>query len=82
MIHGGLHGLHGPGWLWLGGKRSRDYLPVFATLNAQSTHHGARPRPKLAPTTGEQINSNQDQIWLGKIVVFVHIVGPDYYGLP
>ena len=34
--------------LWLGGKRSRGYLPDFATLNFQSTHHGARPGPTLA----------------------------------
>ena len=37
-------------WLWLDGKRSRDYLPAFATLNAPSTSHGARPGPKLAPS--------------------------------
>ena len=42
-------GLDEPGWLWLHGKRSRDYLPVFATLNAQSKRHGARLGPKLAP---------------------------------
>ena len=42
-------GLHGPGWLYdLAGKQSHDYLPDFATLNAQNTRHGARPGPKLA----------------------------------
>ena len=39
-------GIHGPGWLWLGGKRSREYLPVFATSNTQSTRHVARSGPK------------------------------------
>ena len=34
--------------LWLSGKR--DYLPVRATVNAQSARHGARPGPKLAPS--------------------------------
>ena len=32
----------------------RRHLPDFATLNAQSTRHGARPGPTLAPScTGE-----------------------------
>ena len=39
-----------PGWLWRRGTRSRDYLPARATLNAQSTRHGARPGPELAPS--------------------------------
>ena len=43
-------GFHGLGCLWLGGTRSRDYLPARATLNVQSTRHGARPGPTLAPT--------------------------------
>ena len=30
----------------LRGKQPRDYLPDFATLNAQSTRHRARPGPK------------------------------------
>ena len=29
------------------GKQPRDYLPDFATLNAQSTRHGARRDPNL-----------------------------------
>ena len=29
-----------------GGKRSRDFLPDRATLNAQSARHGARPGPR------------------------------------
>ena len=45
-ILGGSMGLVGS---YLGGKRSRDYLPDRAALNAQSTHHGARPGPKLVP---------------------------------
>ena len=49
MKNGRLGVFHWPGWLWLGGKRSRDYLPARSTLNAQSTRHGARPGPKLAP---------------------------------
>ena len=44
-----FRGLHGPGWLWMVGKRSHGYLPDFATLNGQSTRHGARPGPTLAP---------------------------------
>ena len=40
---------HDPRWQSLGGKRSRDYLPGRTTLNAQSTRHGARPGPTLAP---------------------------------
>ena len=40
----GFHGL-----ARLRGKQPRDYLPDFATLNAQSTRRGARPGPKLAP---------------------------------
>ena len=35
--------------LWLGGKRSRDYLPVRATSTTQTARHRARPEPKLAP---------------------------------
>ena len=35
--------------LYLRGIRPRDYMPDFAALNAQSTSHGARPGPKLAP---------------------------------
>ena len=35
--------------LSLGGKQPRDYLADFAALNAQSTRHGTRPGPKLAP---------------------------------
>ena len=31
------------------GKQSRETEPARATLNAQSTRHGARPGPKLAP---------------------------------
>ena len=42
-------GLHGPGLLYLVGKRSRGYLPDCATLNTQSKRHGARPGPTLAP---------------------------------
>ena len=38
----------------LRGKQPRDFLRDFATLNAQSTLHGARPGPKHAPwCTGE-----------------------------
>ena len=37
--------------LWLGGKRSRDYLPLLRVLIATlSARHGARPGPKLAPS--------------------------------
>ena len=43
-------GFYGPAWLWLGGKRSRENEPARATLNAQSTRHGARPGPKVAPS--------------------------------
>ena len=35
--------------LYLREKQHRDHLPDFAALNAQSTHDGARPGPKLAP---------------------------------
>ena len=42
-------GFHGPGRLQPRGKRSRGYLPEFATLNARSTRHGAQPEPILAP---------------------------------
>ena len=35
--------------LQLRGKRPRDNLPDFASLNALSTRLGAHPRPKLAP---------------------------------
>ena len=38
---------HEPAWLWLVGKRSRDYLPGRATLSAHRTRHGARPGPTL-----------------------------------
>ena len=31
-------------------KATPHYLPDFATLSAQSTRHGARPGPKLAPS--------------------------------
>ena len=45
-----LHvGLHGPGWLYALGIPPRGYFPDFAALNPQSTRHGARPGPKLAP---------------------------------
>ena len=42
-------GLHGPGWLYVLGMPPRGYLPIFATLNPQSTCHGPRPGPTLAP---------------------------------
>ena len=42
-------GLHGSGWLYVLGMPPRGYFPDFATLKPQSTRHGARPRPKLAP---------------------------------
>ena len=42
-------GSHRPGWLWVVGNRSRVYLAVFATSNPQSTCHGPRPGPTLAP---------------------------------
>ena len=42
-------GLHGPGRLQLGGKRSRGYLPDYAASDTQSTPRGARPGPTLAP---------------------------------
>ena len=32
---------------WLGGKRSRDYLAVRATLTARTRLHGARRGPNL-----------------------------------
>ena len=38
---------HCPARLWLGGKRSRDFLPDRATSNAESARHGARPVPNL-----------------------------------
>lgn len=42
-------GLNGPDSLWLGGKRPRDDVPARVSLNAQSTRHGARLGPALAP---------------------------------
>ena len=42
-------GLHAPGWLYVFGMPPRGYLPVFATLNPQSTCHGPRPGLILAP---------------------------------
>ena len=39
-------GSHCPSRLWLGGKRFREYMSARATLNAQSTRHGARPGEK------------------------------------
>ena len=44
-----LRGFHEPDRRWLIGKRSRGYLLDFATLNAQSTRHGARLGPTIAP---------------------------------
>ena len=44
-----IWGFHGPGWLWVVGKGSRAYLPVFAALNPQNTCHGPRPGLTLAP---------------------------------
>ena len=43
-----FEGFYGPGWLWLGAKRSRGILSACAILKAQSTHRGARPGSKLA----------------------------------
>ena len=37
---------HSLGWLWLSGTRPRDHLPYHATLDPQSTGHGARLGPK------------------------------------
>ena len=42
-------GLYGPGCLHMLGMPPRGYLTVFATLNPQSTCHGPRPGPTLAP---------------------------------
>ena len=42
-------GLHGPGWLYVLGWPPRRYLLIFATANPQSTCHGPRPGPTLAP---------------------------------
>ena len=42
-------GLHVHGWLYVLGMLPRGYLPVFATLNPQSTCHVPRPGPTLAP---------------------------------
>ena len=39
-----MRGFHCLAKLWLGGNRSRDYLPVCANLNAQSARHGATCR--------------------------------------
>ena len=47
-----LGGLHWPGWLLLVGKRPCGYMPYFATLNTQGTHHRARRGPTLATRTG------------------------------
>ena len=41
---------HGPAWLWIGGKRSRQKQPDRATLGAQSTRHGARPGSNVCRT--------------------------------
>ena len=41
-------GLNGPGWLYVLGMPTRGYLPIFATLNPQSTCHGPQPGPKHA----------------------------------
>ena len=42
-----MRGFHCLARLWLGGKRSRDFLPDRATSNAESARHGARPVPNL-----------------------------------
>ena len=42
-------GLHGPVWLYVVGMPPCDYLPIFATLNPQSTCHGPRAGPTLSP---------------------------------
>lgn len=42
-------GWHGSGWLYVLGMPLRGYLPIFVPLNAQSTSHGPRPEPTLAP---------------------------------
>ena len=42
--------LHGPGWLYVLGMAPRAHLPIFATLNPQSTCHGPRPGSTLAPS--------------------------------
>ena len=42
-------GMHAPGWLYVLEMPPRGYLPVLATLNPQSTCHGPRPGPTLAP---------------------------------
>ena len=44
-----IMGFHQPDWRWLVGRRYRGCSPDLATLNAQSTHHGPRPGPKLEP---------------------------------
>ena len=43
-------GLHASGWLCVLGMPPCGYLPVFATVNPQSTCHGPRPGPTLAPS--------------------------------
>ena len=42
-------GLHAPGWLYVLGMPPRGYLPFLATLSPQSTCHGPRRGPTLAP---------------------------------
>ena len=73
-----MWGFNCPARLWLEGKRSRDYLPVRATLNAHSARHGARPGPKVAPSVhADPLHAPQQRArgkTLGREDVFVVFV--------